>query len=100
MCFLVFVQVPIFPLFVCFPSRTFHLLFTFTEKCCLLVKKPQHENDPTFRSSVNIRRTITTIIKRTILVTFGLGWVGSTLLLCSVIAHTENYLRNKAGVRV
>ena len=42
-----------------------------------LVNKPQHEIDPNYWSSVNIRGAITTITIRTILVTFGLRVVSA-----------------------
>ena len=47
-----------------------------------LVNKPQHEIDPNYWSSVNIRGAITTITIRTILVTFGLR-----LRVVSAIQH-------------
>ena len=68
-----------------FPSSFFHGIKSFLP-CLLsqksiaavrfLVNKPQHEIDPNYRSSVNIRGAITNIIPiRTILVTFELRCV-------------------------
>ena len=74
-----------------FPSSFFHGIKSFLP-CLLsqksiaavrfLVNKPQHEIDPNYWSSVNIRGAITTITIRTILVTFGLR-----LRVVSAIQH-------------
>ena len=99
-----------------FPSSFFHGIKSFLP-CLLsqksiaavrfLVNKPQHEIDPNYWLSVNIRGAITAITIRTILVTFGLCGVSAIqhnvvgrkrcyLLWCAlVIPQTENDLRSK-----